>query len=108
MTSITSTLVDLLGLRPGNHPNQPIYTALMDGETATISLTYGEFGSAGERGALLQRIETVDPPALLRDPRLRNTSSFAPMRSSRICNWQADHCRTTRRLCSGSAVSCAF
>ena len=69
MTSPAATLVDLPRARAGDQHNQRAYTFLIDGETATHHLTYGELDrQARAIGALLQQTQAPGERALLLYP----------------------------------------
>jgi acyl-CoA synthetase (AMP-forming)/AMP-acid ligase II len=64
-----TTLVELLRTRAGSHPDKNAYTFLIDGETAEISLSYGELDQRARAiGARLQSLNAKDQPVLLLYP----------------------------------------
>jgi len=64
-----TTLVELLRTRAGSHPGKNAYTFLIDGETAEISLSYGELDQRARAiGVRLQSLNAKDQPVLLLYP----------------------------------------
>ncbi|MEM8719173.1 MAG: fatty acyl-AMP ligase [Cyanobacteria bacterium P01_G01_bin.39] len=64
-----ATLVDILRIRAHEQPHQPIYNFLLDGETAEISLTYGQLEQKAQAiAAYLQSICSPQDRVLLLFP----------------------------------------
>jgi amino acid adenylation domain-containing protein len=69
LSSVPSTLVDLLRRRALLEPQRPAYTYLADGESAATELTYGELDQKAQAiGALLQQLGAKGERALLLYP----------------------------------------